>query len=156
MKTPLLSLCWLFALPVFCLAGGFTSKVEIEKVTEIKIEKNKITIKGDGIVKRRVISTAEKRDETVFGLPAQWLHAKAEDTVFEVVPYFTPDIEGVSTGGHSEEELKELSAKAWVKTLATAKEIKVGEKLAINYQGDRITINGYWITKVVGYGSIRR
>jgi hypothetical protein len=102
------------------------------------------------------MSTAEKGDATAFGQPAQWVHAKVDEAVFEVVPYFTPDIEGVPTGGHSEEELKQLSDKWWPPTHAEAKRIKVGDAITIRYQGNRTTINGLRVTKIVGYGGFAR
>lgn len=152
MKT--LLLCSIVALPLLGLAGGNSSIVEIDKVTEIKVEEKKITIKGSAVIKRRVMSTAEKGDTTVFGQPAQWLHAKVKEAVFEVVPYFTPGIEGVPTGGHTDEELKRQSDKWWVTTHADAAKIKKGGAVTIGYQGDQTTINGVRVTRIVGYGSV--
>jgi hypothetical protein len=154
MKSPLLCLCSLIALTQVCLAGGNTSLVEIDKVTEIKVEKNKITIRGSAVIKRRVMCTAEKADSTVFGQPAQWFHARVSDAIFEVVPYFTPGIQGVPTGGHSDAELKHLSDKWWSATHAHAAKIAKGDNVSIGYQGDQTTINGVQVTKIVGFGSV--
>ena len=46
MKSLILCLCSLFALPLVGLAGGNTAFVEIDKVSEIKVEGKKITING--------------------------------------------------------------------------------------------------------------
>ena len=143
------------AFPQLGVAGGNTSIVAIDKVTSVKVEEKKIIIRGSAVIKRRVMSTKEKGDGTVFGQPAQWLHAKVDDCVFEVIPYFgRPDIEGVPTGGHSEEELKRLSDKWWVEIHAVGKKIKMGDAVGIGYQGDITTINGVRVSKIVGYGSI--
>ena len=56
----ILVLGFVLALPQLGLAGGNTSIVEIDKVSEIKIEKKRIIIKGSGVIKRRVLSTKEK------------------------------------------------------------------------------------------------
>lgn len=145
----------MFILSQLAQAGGNSSIVEIDKVTEIKIEARKIIIKGGAVIKRRIMSTAEKADSKVFGQPAQWFHAKVREAVFEVVPYFTPEIHGVPTGGHSKAELKRMSDKWWADTHAGAMKIKKGDALTIGYQGDQTTINGVVVTKVVGYGSIQ-
>ena len=156
MKSLFLCLCSIFALPLFVLAGGNTSIVEIDRVSEIKVEEKRITIKASAVIRRRVMSTAEKGDTTVFGQPAQWLHAKVDEAVFVVVPYDSPDIEGVPTGGHSEEELKQLSDTWWKDTIAKAAQIKVGDAVTIGYQGDQTTINGVRVTRIIGYGTFGR
>lgn len=155
MKSLLLGTCLMVGLTQFAVAGGNSSIVEIDKISDIKIEAQKITIKGSAVIKRRIMSTAEKADSTVFGQPAQWFHAKVRTAVFEVVPYFTPEIHGVPTGGHSKADLKRMSDKWWVDTHAGATKIKKGDAITIGYQGDQTTINGVVVTKVVGYGSIR-
>ena len=154
MKPRLLCALSLLLMAPLLLAGGNTSIVELDKVTEIKVEAKKITIKGRGVVKRRIMSTLEKGDSTVFGQPAQWFHAKVDDAVFEVIPYFAPGIRGVPTGGHSQEDLKRLSAKWWVDTHAKGSQIKKGDRLTISYQGDVTTLNGVIVTKIVGYGGL--
>lgn len=147
-------LCSLIALSQIAPAGGNTSIIDIASVSEIKVEEGRITIKGNGIVKRRVVSNAEKGDTTVFGQPAQWLHAKVKHTVFEVVPYFTADLKGVPTGVHDDKELKHLSDEWWKFTHATAKKIQKGDAITIGYQGDRTTINSFRITKIESYGFV--
>lgn len=154
MKPPLLCSFLIIALPLICRAGGNTSIVEIDKVSEVKVEENKITIQGSAVVKRLVMSTVEMGDATVFGQPAQWLYAKVENAVFEIVPYFSPGIEGVPTGGHNDEELKLLSDKWWEATRADAAKIKTGDSLTIGYQGDQTVISGMRVTKIVGYGTL--
>lgn len=152
-----LQLCWcsIFAFPLLALAGGNTALVEIDEVSDIKVEDKRITIQGSAVIKRRIMSTAEKGDSTVFGQPAQWFHAKVENAVFEVVPYFTPGIKGVPTGGHTDEELQRLSADWWAATHANAKNVKKGDAVSISYQGDQTTINGVRVTRIVGYGGVQ-
>ena len=154
MKTLWLCVSLLLAFPLVALAGGNSSLVKLHKITEIKVEDQKITIKGSGVVIRRLMSTSEKGDGSVFGQPAQWVHAKVTDAVFEVVPYFTSGIVGVPTGGHKKEELERLSKEWWAGTHEDAKQIKVGDAVTIGYQGDQTTINGFQITKMIGYGSV--
>ena len=156
MKSLYVCLVSIFALPLFVLAGGNTSIVEIDKVSEIKIEERMITIKAGAVIRRRVMSTAEKSDTTVFGHPAQWIHAKVDNAVFVIVPYFTPGIEGVPTGGHAKDELKRQSEELWKHTLAQAAQIKTGNAITIGYQGDQTTINGVRITEIIGFGSFDR
>jgi hypothetical protein len=155
MKSLFLCVCSIVALTQSLLAGGNTAFVEIDKVAEITVEKNKVTIRGSAVIQRRIMSTAEKADSKVFGQPAQWFYAKTAVAVFEVVPYFTHEIRGVPTGGHSEAELKRLSDKWWVDTHADGLQIKKGDAIRISYQGDQTTINGVEVTKIVGYGSVR-
>ena len=54
MKTLMLFLGLLVGSVQFALAGGNSSLVDLDKVKSIKIEKGKITIVGDGMVKKRV------------------------------------------------------------------------------------------------------
>lgn len=156
MKTilPAIALLASLAFPSFSQAAGNTAIVEIDHVSEIKVEENKITIKGSAVVKRRTVSTAEKADDKVFGGPAQWLNAKVHEATFVIVPYNSPGIYGVPTGGHGKEELKQLAKQQWKVIFPFAKTIKQGDSVRIRYQGDKTTINGYYVTEVIGYGHL--
>ena len=100
-------------------------------------------------------NTAFVEIDKVTKITVEWFYAKTAVAVFEVVPYFTHEIRGVPTGGHSEAELKRLSDKWWVDTHADGLQIKKGDAIRISYQGDQTTINGVEVTKIVGYGSVR-
>lgn len=101
------------------------------------------------------MSDAEHGDASAFGQPAQMLYAKVEDAVFEVIPYHEggPGITGVPMG-RMNEEAKARSRKWWEGSLASAKQIKVGDKLQIGYQRERMTISGVHVTHIVGSGSL--
>ena len=96
MKTTLMALgCLLFA-PLVALGGGNSSIAELHSVKSIKIEDERIVIVGSGMIRKRVLSDAEHGDGTVFGQPAQWMHAKVIDCEFEIVPYHVrDDLKGV-------------------------------------------------------------
>ena len=156
MKTilPNIALLASLALPELSPAAGNTAIVEIDNVSEIRVEDKKITIKGSALVKRRTVSTAEKADDQVFGGPAQWLNAKVREATFVIVPYNSPGIYGVPTGGHGKEEFKQLAERQWQVIHPFAKTIKKGDSVRIRYQGDKTTINGYYVTEVIGYGHL--
>lgn len=50
--------------------------------------------------------------------------------------------------------MKAQSKKWWEGTLASAAPIKVGDKLQIGYQRERMTMTGLRVTHVVGSGSL--
>ena len=104
----------------------------------------------------RIMTTDEHGDSQAFGQPAKIVHAKSGDGVFEIIPYFSrPDIEGVPTGGHSDEELKALSAEWWAVLQKSASEISKGDSVTIGYQGEVITMTGFKIKKITGWGMIQ-
>jgi hypothetical protein len=86
MKTTLLAITVLIATISCSLAGGNTSIVDLDKVTSIKIEDEKITVVGSGMLRRRVMSDDEHGDSTVFGQPTQMLYARVTDCKFEIIP----------------------------------------------------------------------
>ena len=138
-------------------AGGNTSIVDISSVTSLKIEARKITIVGTGVVRFPVMTTAEHQtnSDKVFGQRVQWVYAKTTDGVFEVIPYNSrSDIEGVPTGGHSDEELKALSVKFWAEAVETCKRIKVGDRITIGYEGDQRLLGGYRVKSATGWDSV--
>lgn len=136
--------------------GGNSSIADITEVTEISIDEDKITIRGNGHLEGRVVSPAGAHaTSTVFGRPAQVVKMVAEDVTFEVVPYFgRDDVKGVPTGGHDSDELKKMSDQIWKKSIEKAKTIAVGDRVKIGFQGDRITYSGFRLSHVVGYGSM--
>jgi hypothetical protein len=142
------------------LAGGNTSVVQLAKVTSIVIEDQRIVFRGHGMVMARVITDQEHGDASVFGGPAQMLHARVEDGEFEVRPYFAEAVDASSKlSGVSEEERKEYFEKGqkwWKETVAKVREMKVGDAVTIGYQGDEMTLKGFRVVKIVGVGSITR
>lgn len=155
MKSVLLALGMVLGMLQCVEAGGNSSIVNIT-VTSIAIEDRKITIKGSGMLQKRVMSDAEHGDASCFGQPAQMLYAKVQDAVFEVIPYHEggTEITGVPMGRPNEEAI-ERSLKWWKGTLDSAKQIKVGDKLQIGYQRERMTISGVHVTHILGSGSLR-
>ena len=157
MKTPILTLALITSLFQFAFAGGNTSIVDLKKVSSIKIEENKITIVGSGMLRKRVMTDAAHGDSTCFGQPTQMLHAKVTDCVFEIVPYFVrSDLKGVPgpDPNNLTPEMKAMSEKWWAGTLAVAKNIKVGDAIGIGYQREKMTLTSVYVTKIVGSGSL--
>ena len=95
------------------------------------------------MIVRRVISDHAHGDSTVYGQPAQLLHARANDATFEIVPYFITDedeeFDGVPAGPNRE-EARALSEKWWGWTLEAARRLKPGDAATIGYQSERLTI----------------
>jgi hypothetical protein len=60
MKTACLTTSLLLGIAQFSVAGGNSSLVELDRVISIKIEKEKVTIIGDGIIRKRVISDQQE------------------------------------------------------------------------------------------------
>ena len=137
------------------MAGGLSSQAVIDEVREIVVEDGKVTIKGDGMISMRRMTSEEHGDSRVFGQPTQMVHARVRDGVFEIIPYFGRDeIKGVPTGGHSQEELKALSDRQWEGLLKLAATIKVGDAITINYQRDRMVSTNFQVREVTGSGSV--
>ena len=141
------------------LAGGNTSIVNLDKVSSIKIDAEKITVVGSGMLRKRVMSDAEHGNDNAFGQPAQWFHAKVTDCVFEIIPYHhRKDVEGVpgpDLDNLSPEEKKQ-SMTWWKDTLKSAQKIRVGDAITIGYQREKMTIVSVYVTHIVGSGSLRR
>ena len=159
MKTLMLCLGLLVGSVQFALAGGNSSLVDLDKVKSIKIEKGKITIVGDGMVKKRVFSDEEHKDSTIFGQPAQWQVTKVRDCTFEIVPYDTrADVAGVPGGGPDQvtPERKKQNDAQFAGLVAIARTINAGDAVHIGYQRDRTILLGYKITHIVGAGSLRK
>lgn len=83
MKKSLLILAFLAATFQLSFAGGNSSIVDLDKISSIKIESERIIIVGSGMLRKRVMSDAEHGDSSVFGQPAQMLHAKVTDCQFK-------------------------------------------------------------------------
>lgn len=158
MKTIMIALGLLVSALLPCWAGGNSSVVELDKVSSIKIEKDKITIVGTGMLRKRVLSDAKHGDATVFGQPAQMLYAKVTDCTFEVIPYHVgDDIEGVPgpSPTNMTPEMKAQSMKWWEGTLADARKIKVGDAITLGFQREKMTITSVYVTHILGSGSLR-
>lgn len=140
------------------LAGGSSTVLELDKVTSIKVEDKKIIIRGEGVMRKRVMSNDEHKDSKAFGQPTQMLYARAKDGVFEIVPWASrKDISGVPAGFPDKlpPEGKAKIQALWEQTTNTAKQIKVGDAVTIVYQQDKMTISGVHVTHLVGVGSLR-
>ena len=160
MKTTLLMMGLGLGMLQLAVAGGNSSIVEITKVTSIEIEEGKVIIKGEGMLRKRVMSDAEHGDSTAFGQPTQMLHARTRDGVFEIVPYNSRfDISGVpgtyKEGQEIPDEVKAQTKKFWDGLIATAKQVKVGDAVTIGYQREKMTITSVYVTHIVGAGSLR-
>ena len=157
MKTIILTVSLITSLIQFSLAGGNTSVVDLDKVTSIKVEGNTITIVGSGMIRKRVASDAKHGDASVFGQPAQMLHAKAVDCTFVIVPYHVNEkLKGVpgTSPRNMTDEMKTQSMKWWKGTLEVAKKIKEGEALTIGYQREQMTFTSYFVSQIIGSGSL--
>ena len=157
MKTIIPTASLIFALLQFSFAGGNTSVVDLDKVTSIKIKENKITIVGSGMIRKRVASDAEHGDSSVFGQPAQMLHAKAVDCTFVIIPYHVNEkLEGVPgpSPRNMTEEMKAQSMKWWKGTLEAANKVEEGEALTIGYQREQMTFTSYFVSQIIGSGSL--
>lgn len=158
MKLPILTLALITSLIQFACAGGNTSVVDLKKVSSIKIEENRITIVGSGMLRKRVMTDAAHGDSTCFGQPTQMLHAKVTDCIFEIVPYFIrSDLKGVPglDPNTLTPEMKAMSEKWWAGTLDVAKNIKVGDAIEIGYQREKMTLTSVYVAKIVGSASLR-
>jgi hypothetical protein len=158
MKTSIVTFALLVASPLLSFAGGNTSIVELAKVTSIKIEAERIIIVGSGMLRKRVMSDAEHANDTAFGQPALWFHAKVKNCEFEVIPYhLRSDVKGVPGPDPKNitPAMKAQSEKWWKGTLGRAKEIRVGDAITISFQREKMTITSVYITHIVGSGSMR-
>jgi hypothetical protein len=158
MKTTILTLALITSLMQLTCAGGNTSVVDLKKISSIKIEENRITIVGSGMLRKRVMTDAAHGDSTCFGQPTQMLHAKVTDCIFEIVPYFVrSDLKGVPGPDPKNitPEIKAMSEKWWAGTLDVAKKIKVGDAIEIGYQREKMTLTSVYVTKIVGSGSLK-
>lgn len=138
-------------------AGGNTSIVDLDRVKSIVIEEEKITIIGSGMLRKRILSDPAHGDDSVFGQPAQTLHAKVTNCRFEVIPYYVGDnIKGVPGTAPKDitPEMKAQSLKWWNACLTDARKIKAGDAIRIGYQREKMTITSYFVTKIVGSGSL--
>ena len=158
MKTTILTLALITSLMQLTCAGGNTSVVDLKKISSVKIEENRITIVGSGMLRKRVMTDAAHGDSTCFGQPTQMLHAKVTDCIFEIVPYFVrSDLKGVPGPDPKNltPEIKAMSEKWWAGTLDVAKKIKVGDAIEIGYQREKMTLTSVYVTKIVGSGSLK-
>ena len=158
MKTTILTLALITSLMQLTCAGGNTSVVDLKKISSIKIEENRITIVGSGMLRKRVMTDAAHGDSTCFGQPTQMLHAKVTDCIFEIVPYFVrSDLKGVPGPDPKNltPEIKAMSETWWAGTLDVAKKIKVGDAIEIGYQREKMTLTSVYVTKIVGSGSLK-
>lgn len=157
MRNLSITLITLLSLVSLAFAGGNTSIAELSEVHSVKVEDHKITIVGSGFVIFRAMTDEKHQtnNDAVFGQPAQTVHIRATRGVFEMIPYFSnPEIKGVPTGGHTNEELKKLSKKWWSEQMLTFKKIKAGDSITIGYQQDQTTLSEFQVQGIIGAGSV--
>lgn len=148
--------CCLFVSQV-AWAGGTTSIVTLTKITEIKIESDRITVRGDATISFGIRTTEEHAeiDPKRTRWPRRTVDAHSPNVEFEIVPYFTKQkFEGVPSGGHATEELRTLSAEWWHSNLEKVKRFKVGDSMKIVFQGEAITVSDGVISHLIGYGMV--
>ncbi len=159
MKPALLTALASQAFSLLSLAGGLSTDVLASKVKLISIEKDRITIIADAVITKRVLSTKEKGDGSVFGQPAQWQVSKVSDCKFEIVPYSSrADVAGVPgpAFGKVPPDIQAMYDKQWAVVTRAARGINAGDSIRIGYQEDRATITGFAITHIIGAGSLSR
>ena len=149
----LLTLSGLFVIATSASAGGNTSIVHLSEVESVKIEPHKITVIGTGYVIFWVVTDSETVKTS--GKSEQLVRVKTSNGIFEIIPYFSdPEIKGVPTGGHSAENLKQLSDKGWAEMQKSYARISVGNSATIWYQQDRITLSESQVQKITGAGAV--
>lgn len=155
MKPILLTIVGLLASISIVLGGGNTSVVHLTEVHSVKVEPEKVTIIGTGHVELRIMTDRKPATSSVFGQPAQLVHARTTRGTFEIIPYFSnPEVKGVPTGGHNSDELKKLSKQWWEEMKERYASVRAGDSVTIGYQQDRITISEFQIQKIIGAGSL--
>ena len=139
------------------LGGGSSSTVHLESIDSVAIEEGQITFTGDAMVSLRMRTTKEYQtaERTVYGQPVQLAQVLSEKGSFSVVPYFSENLNGVPTGGHSREDLKKMSLEQWTQLLIAVKKIKTGDAVTITYQAQEVTLSDLFVTKMIGWGGVR-
>ena len=135
-------------------AAGSTV-VEVSNVKTIEVHEKVIRIRADAIYKTRIVSDESHGDAQVFGQPAQWIHGKIDDGIFEIkayeVHYNDPKNEHLGERAALAERWKKL----WEETKAKARLIKAGDSITISFQGEETIIRGFKIVEVSGPGTIQ-
>ena len=135
-------------------AAGSTV-VEVSNVKTIEVHEEVIRIRADAMYKTRIVSDESHGDTQVFGRPAQWIHGKIDDGIFEIkayeVHYNDPKNEHLAERA----ELAERWKKLWEDTKAKARLIKAGNSITISFKGEETIIRGFKIVEVAGPGIIQ-
>jgi hypothetical protein len=135
-------------------AAGSTV-VEVSNVKTIEVCENVIRIRADAMYKARIVSDEPHGDAQVFGQPAQWIHGKMDDGVFEIKTYEVNFNDPKSEHLAERAELAERWKKLWEETKAKARLIKTGDSITISFQGEETIIRGFKIVEVAGPGTIQ-
>ena len=156
-KLPIVSIFMFLTLSALLHAGGPSSVVTLTKIHDVKLSDGKIIIISD-IICKTALATKARSDNN---LPTQTneVISEANRVRITVVPYFSrSDISGVCTGDATPEQLlkahPKLYADNWKKNIEEAKKLRTGEKATIGFQGEIISITGYEIKEIVGWGSL--
>lgn len=131
-------------------AGTGTCVVRIEKVKEITIEEDRIVIRGDAMTSARVESDKEYSKNSVYGRPTQDVTVRSIDGEFVIIPFSTPGYHVVTVEANDEKSRKFLDNEWWQYNLKNARNIKLGDKIEIHYQGGEMSIVDFKLAKVVG------
>jgi hypothetical protein len=135
-------------------AAGSTM-VEVSNVKTIEVHEKVIRIRADAMYKTRIVSDQSHGDAQVFGQPAQWIHGKIDDGIFEIKTYEVHYNDPKKENQAERDSLTERWKKLWEETKAKARRIKVGDSITISFQGEEAIISGFRIVKVAGPGTIQ-
>lgn len=138
-------------------AGGPSSVITLTKIHDIILSDGKIIIISDIICKTAV--AAKARPDTTVTMQTNEVISEANHVRVTMIPYFSrPDIIGVCTGDATPEQLlkahPELFTDNWKSNIEEAKKLKTGQTASIGFQGEMISITGYEIKEIVGWGSL--
>jgi hypothetical protein len=153
MKALLLVLSVCLSLQTVFAAGS--TLVEVSNVKTIEVNEDVIRIRADAMYKTRIVSDESHGDARVGSEPAQWIHGKIVDGIFEVktyeVHYNDPKNERLDERAALAEQWKKI----WEETKAKARLIKAGDSITISFQREETIIRGFRIVKVAGPGTIQ-
>jgi hypothetical protein len=105
--------------------------------------------------KTRIVSDVSHGDAQVYGQPAQWVHGKIIDGVFEIKAYEVDDNDPKNEHLAERAALADQWKKLWEETKAKARLIEEGDSIAISFQGEETIIRGFKIVKVAGPGTLQ-
>lgn len=139
-------------------AGGPSSTVSITKIHSVEILADKITIVGDIAIQMWIAS--EAREDRSVVMQRKEFTSGAKLVRIELIPYHSrDDIAGVGMGNNTthkmlRERFADLYANNWKRNTEEAKKMVEGGAGLISFQGELISITGYEIKSIVGWGSL--
>ncbi len=151
------SLLSFFAFLLHAIAGGPSSTVDITKIHDVDIAADRIIIVGDIVCKTALASEARESESVT--MQSTKITSAANRVRIVIIPYFSRrDIAGACMGNASQEELlkqfPELWADNWKRNTEEAKKLVKGGMASIGFQGEMISITGYEIKEVTGWGGL--